>query len=58
LLTSVVAMGSMGIMTVNTVTAQNTTVGSTDTSNMTTFEENMIAAGVQPSAGGMTNLTR
>jgi hypothetical protein len=54
-LTSVIAMGGTGIVTVNTVTAQNTTAGSTDTSNMTTFEENMTAAGVKPSTGGTTN---
>jgi uncharacterized membrane protein (Fun14 family) len=57
-LISVIAMGSMGIVTVNTATAQNTRAGSTDISNMTTFEENMTGAGVKPSTGGMTNWTK
>jgi len=42
--------------TVNTATAQNATAGTPDTSNMTTFEENMTAAG-NGTAGGMSNLT-
>jgi hypothetical protein len=56
--TSLISMGTIGTMAVNTATAQNTTAGITDTSNMTTFEENMTAAGVEPSTGGMTNLTK
>jgi hypothetical protein len=57
-LTSLIAMGSTGIVTVNKVTARNTTTVSADTSNATTFEENMTAAGVKPSTGGMTNWTK
>jgi uncharacterized membrane protein (Fun14 family) len=56
--TYVIVMGNMGIVTVNTVTAQNTTASTTDTSNMTALEENKTAAGVKPSTGGMTNRTK
>ena len=49
---------NMGILTVNIATAQNTITGSTDTSKMTTFEENITAAGVKPSTGGMNNWTK
>ena len=55
--TSLITMGTIGSITVNTATAQNATAGTTDTSNMTTFEENMTATGIDPAAGGMTNLT-
>ena len=49
---SLVAMGSVGaIATNNIATAQNMTANATDTSNMTTFEENATMAG---SGGGMT----
>ena len=49
---SLAAMGSVGaIAVVNTATAQNMTANATDTSNMTTFEENTTLAG---SGGGMT----
>lgn len=56
--TSSIAMGTIAMLTVNTATVQNTTAGSTNTSNMTTFEENMTAAGVEPSTGGITNMTK
>jgi hypothetical protein len=49
---SLAAMGSLSaIATVNIATAQNMTANDTDTSNMTTFEENTTMAG---SGGGMT----
>ena len=49
---SLTAMGSVGaIAIVNTAIAQNMTANATDTSNMTTFEENTTAAssGMTPS---------
>jgi hypothetical protein len=47
---SLTAMGSIGaIVIVNTANAQNMTANATDTSNMTTFEENTTAAGSNPS---------
>ena len=58
--TSLITLGTTGSITVDTAVAQNATAGATnatDSSNMTTFEENMTAAGVDPAAGGMTNLT-
>jgi uncharacterized membrane protein (Fun14 family) len=55
-ITSMIAVLTAGSITVNTATAQNATAGTTDTSNMTTFEENMTAAG-NGTAGGMSNLT-
>jgi hypothetical protein len=49
---SLAAMGSIGaIATINVATAQNMTANATDTSNMTTFEENSTLAG---SGGSMT----
>jgi hypothetical protein len=49
---SIAAMGSVSaIATFNIATAQNMTANATDTSNMTTFEENTTMAG---SGGGMT----
>ena len=46
-------MGSIGIV-IPTAIAQNTTTGATDTSNMTTFEENMTAAGNTTTGGNWT----
>ena len=43
---SLTAMGSIGIV-VTTAIARNTTAGATDTSNMTTFEENMTVQEIQ-----------
>jgi hypothetical protein len=50
---SLTAMGSIDIV-VTTAIAQNTTAGATDTSNMTTFEENMTGAGNTTSGGNWT----
>jgi hypothetical protein len=50
---SLTAMGSIGIV-VSTALAQNMTAGATDTSNMTTFEENMTGAGNTTSGGNWT----
>jgi hypothetical protein len=50
---SLTTMGSIGIV-VPTAIAQNTTAGATDTSNMTTFEENMTAAGNTTTGGNWT----
>jgi uncharacterized membrane protein (Fun14 family) len=45
-LLSLAAMGSVGAIAIdNTATAQNMTANATDTSNMTTFEENTTMAG-------------
>ena len=52
---SLTAMGSVGaIVIVNTANAQNLTANATDTSNMTTFEENTTLAagsGITPPSG-------
>jgi hypothetical protein len=50
---SLTTMGSIGIV-IPTAIAQNTTAGATDTSNMTTFEENMTAAGNTTTGGNWT----
>ena len=43
---SLATMGSVGAIAIdNTATAQNMTANATDTSNMTTFEENTTMAG-------------
>ena len=54
---SLVVMGSIGTFAVDTAVAQNTTAGATDTSNMTTFEENATFAGNNTASGGMANST-
>ena len=50
---SLTTMGSIGIV-IPTAIAQNTTAGATDTSNMTTFEEYMTAAGNKTTGGNWT----
>lgn len=48
---SLTAMGSVGAIVIVNTAAQNMTANATDTSNMTTFEENTTAAssGMTPS---------
>jgi hypothetical protein len=60
---SLAAMGSIGTIAsyngdIGTIaSAQNTTAGAVDTSNMTTFEENATSAVNDTASDGMTNST-